>query len=670
MRPTLGAALLAVSALVPTLAHAQSAQQAVGIARSSFPGDSRYEHLSQRDRIVGLRRYVRHTIRGYRPADLQCFPNAQASSEMWVELWSDGSLKHKAHSGVTYYHGTPHPKIPAVEAALEAAGVQAARLYSPSYLWDVLEIQDLSVVESDDLEWRSDTEVWVKGTITSRVLRGCCKVATVRHDVVFELTSDDCGRTFTFQDGRTTSRSENYAELDVQEVTAEEGKALARTSIGRKLAEQQAQEEWEALVELDLPAFETPVDVARTAHRIFATGTREEAKSLLYRLTPSWQFLDGSKYILQVGQDRDIRDLLDALYDPERGYAQEYCVEPDFAEVSGKRIKIANKLRNTNTTYVLDKDGDRWVIREVKAFFSDPTGDPSTDATLADCDTGIATEPFEATDAAFAMDLPPGVQRQKSAPTRYPFFPYKATSGPVSYTVHVTHFDATPRDDEARLSLAKQNAESYLKYQVDVFEREDTRWEYEGIPGWQLRLRAKPRRGGAEFQEVRRMILVDNAFYDIAVRAPVLTAAHEAVLDTFRSLKDPSANRPAPRGPLAVGDGVLVEVSRLGAKRGVVREIRDDGVHVVLVPGLGTYQAPEAALAPDPDGAVEIPTFEVGDFVVVTHDWNGDGFPESRKARIEEAMKDGFFMVLYYERRTKQGMPSSNLRPDPNPTMR
>jgi len=138
---------------------------------------------------------------------------------------------------------------------------------------------------------------------------------------------------------KETSNSKKYTHQEVREMK----------TLGDMIREQQAQESMSKLPSVDVPKFNSGMELAMAVNKIFKTGTPESIESFLIKTLAPNLFVKGSKVQLNNRGIQLVNQNIDRAFKGKVKYAQQYCFKPtiDKRRSSKKRIyyqTIANKI--------------------------------------------------------------------------------------------------------------------------------------------------------------------------------------------------------------------------------------------------------------------------------------------------------------------------------------
>lgn len=646
--------LLMLGAVIP--AYSQFSSKAVTDAKRFFPGYSKYEYSHKTQKIQNLRYYYRCTVEAYKNAGLSCYPNAQVNKSFWVEYWSSGELKDKGSWIGSSYVGIPDPDPSRLVASLEQS-FDPIVFFSSSWLWDLLEIHGYEI-ETDMTEknkplWVEEDEVWVTGYVTASVLRGCCEVEKIKFTGIFQFKSNDCGKTFTFVDGYEKPSMYSTESLGKEQFSETEGIELQKKTIGRAKAEEKAKEEWDALVDLEMPAFENPHEFAVFAYRTLVTGSEEEVKALLYKTLPSWRFMEGSDYLLDWSAQELVKELMDKVIGNNGLNAQSnFCAVINRYKTTKSSYIFNDKGEDKTLEIRIEEENGTYKIKELKIWLSE---------SIADKECPEPTEFETITDEEFGFSILFPKDYKETRTEKYVI--YEAKVNGVKYMAVGNRFGPAS-SNAARTKQAEDNVHRHVMDIHSLYETYND-WKMNGVTGKEVFFLAE----NTKYERYRTIYLGDYN-YEMWILGMDFTEANEAFFDSFKCDFDGGGARE--NLSFAKGDAVEIHIGAGRYEKGNITEVLGDDQYKVFVPNQNkTYTAPIDAIREDPNGKkVETSssedrpeTYNKGDYVLVR-----TGQTTWEHGKVKEVKEDNKYHVVLYESGDEYIQPWENLKPDPDPT--
>jgi hypothetical protein len=645
--------LIAGLLLFGNFAGAQFESKAVADAKKYFPGYSQYEYSHKTQKVAGLRYYYRCTVEAYKNANFKCYPNAKLNKSLWVEYWSNGQLKDKGTWIGTSIKNVPNPDVNSMTAALKDSFDPIA-YFESSWLWNLLEIHgyelEKDMTGQHEPLWRSETEVWVDGSVTASIIRGCCDVVKYKFYGVFQFTSSDCGKTFQLKD---SYRHGKKVEIERKSVSKQEGIELQKKTIGRSAAEDKAKEEWNALTAIDIPEFDHAQAFAAYVYQMITSGTEDEVKSVIYRTLPSYKFMEGSQYLLDWSAQEYVDNTMNQILDNNG-----VNVQTNFCPVINRRKNETNaytfhdKAEESTLTIRVTKEDDGWKVKEFKIWLADGIKDKP-------CPEMIEYEEVKNDEFGFSIKMPKGYKTTKQGSA---IILEKKING--SKYIFVANKFGDGGSNDARKKQAEDNVHGHLM-DIHSLDEKETTWEMNGVTGGEVFFLAE----NTKYERYRTIYLGDYN-YEMWILGLNFTETDDVFFDSFKSEGAGGGAREDLK--FEVGDPVEIHVGAGRYEKGNVTAVNADGTYNVKVPNMGkTFTAPIDAMKADPNGKKvesagsstnERPdSYKVGDKVLIRVSQT-DWVP----GEVKEDKGNGKYRVEVTDSGDQYIQPIKNLKPDPN----
>lgn len=635
-------------------AHAQFETKAKADAQKYFPGYSSYVYSHKKQKIEGLRYYYRCNVDGFKSAGFKCYPTAKLRKGLWVEYWSNGALKDKGTWLGTRYMDVPNPNRAALTKALESS-FKPVEFFDGAWLWNLLEIHSFEIsadmTGKNEPYWESEQDVLVYGSVTASIIQGCCDVKKYKFEGVFKFKSSDCGKTFTFVDGYQKPSMYNKELLEEKSVSQEEGIQLQKKTIGRAAAEDKAKEEWDALVDLDMPKFEHVQEFSAYVYQVLASGTEEEVKSIVYRTLPSYKFMEGSKYLLDWSAQNYVEKVIDQVIGNNGVNVQtNFCPVINRYKNAKNSYKFHDKAEQKTLEIRTTKENGEYKVKEFVIWLAEGLKDK-------ECPEMIQYEDVSYADFGFSIKMPKGYKETKT--DKSVVLEHKING--IKYVVAVSNFGDGESND-SRERQAKDNVDRHILDIQSGYE-EISDWSINGVTGKEAFFLAQ----NSKYERYRTIYLGDYN-YEFWIIGLSFTETDDVFFDSFKSDNKGGGSREGLSFEL--GDPVEMHIGAGRWESGTITEVNSDGTYGVSVPNTGkSYTAPIDALRADPNGKkadvgkttdADV-NFKVGDNVLVRvsqTDWE--------PATVEEVKSDGKYRVKMTDSGDQYIQPKKNLKPNPN----
>ena len=626
---------------------AQFESKAVSDAKKYFSGYSTYEYSHKTQKIFGIRVYYRCTVEAYKNAGFKCYPSAKLQKSLWVEYWSNGELKDKGTWLGTSYEDVPNPNHATLTSALKSS-FDPIEFFDSVWLWDLLEIHGFQIsTDMSELKqpiWTSEKDVKVYGSVTASVIQGCCDVKKYKFKGIFKFTSEDCGKSFKFVDGYQQQTMYNKDLIEEKTVSQSEGVELQKKTIGRAAAEGKAKEEWDALVNINIPDFDNEHEFAAFVYQIMTSGAEEEVKSLLYKTLPSYKFMEGSKYLLDWSAQEYVAETLEKTFRNNGTNVQtNFCPVINRYKNSKNSYIFHDKIESKTLEIRTTKEEGKWKVKEFKIWLADGLSEK-------ECTPIIEYETVKNDEFGFNIDMPKGYSTKKT--DKAIILEHKING--VKYVFAASIF-GDGGSNEARKKQSDDNTHRHLM-NIHSLDEKESDWEMNGVKGREVFFLAE----NTKYERYKTIYLGLN-----------FTETDEAFFNSFKC--DGKGGGARENLSFSVGDPCEIHVGAGRYEKGNVTAVNPDGTYDVKVPNMGkTFTAPIGAMREDPTGIKSNPSggsttssasdsFRVGDAVLVRvsqTDW--------KSGIVKEDKGDGKYRVEMNGSGDQYIQPSKNLKPDPN----
>lgn len=151
-------------------------------------------------------------------------------------------------------------------------------------------------------------------------------------------------------------------KLGVQKYTVEQIKDMEKTTLAFTLAEQIANANSMQLAGvITVPDFNNADEMLRFLHDILRNGDPDKFRAVMLKVLAPGFFVEGSKVQLTPTEERNLADVITAVYNNKVKYRELYCAVPPYKverwgnSDTRKDITIRSAVDNCNTLFTVDR---------------------------------------------------------------------------------------------------------------------------------------------------------------------------------------------------------------------------------------------------------------------------------------------------------------------------
>lgn len=536
-------------------------------AKKQHAGYTKMEPNGGYTRTERLRRYQGHVFRAYKPAGSKCSKKAIRVDTISVDSWSDTGLIRSVTKEPTFrLEGMPPVNKKAVSAALKGKGDPLELGAGVMPLSRIVKVVSFDVGGTLDLKgttesWSSDGEVIVPVTATFELLNGSRGFGTWRYPYSARFTRTGCGDDWTLAEFLYGyGQSEKVGEE--RELSDAELAEVKKRMPGRVAAEKAASAVWAKLPEVAVDDKGRFGDFARSVWKVLMTGTPDEVQAVYFRLSPSYGFLEDSKFILS-----DVR--LDAwdktrprILDANLSLRTVYCPLSKTLMKDVRRMAFMSRSGQEVTELVGVQENGAWKLDSVSISLGDGKGEGV-------CPETLALEPIEDAAFAFKAKLPPAPKQTTVGAAKV----WTGFSGVSEY-----RFIANPFGNPNSNAERKPQAESNWKQQVKMMKVQPNAtlapFTLNGVEG--LEARFVWTKDGEETDGIYRTIYLGNMSFEWWVSPPEPGDNTRAFLEGLETQLGTTAEV-----NFELGEEVVMTESNGRAQRVVIEKKLDTGSYYV-----------------------------------------------------------------------------------------
>lgn len=574
---------------------------------------SKYNNISfwyAKEQWEGLKHYYTY----YYKAEVsgvkafKCNSSAKVTANLKVHIWSNGEKRYAATAHGHKIENIKPPNFDQIEKYIrkefEAGNFNPVEDFNSSMLNDVLEVISVGVVRPGDKEFRindenfyfnfedkdsySENHVSVPIYIEVKRLTSNVHVGKTKEISHYWFKRDECTKPFylfprTYDKGSSGRRFRSF-EISEQKYSSDEIKEFRKNSIGREMAEKKAKEEWDNLVDVEIPSFENPNDRLMYIRDFLFTASEDEVRSLVMKNLDYKYFYEDSKYILNYSGNDFVEKVVSAIFgDEEINFRTVYC--PTIVSGGGKPGKsygFKSKNGEYSAGIELSWYEDEWRISSLDIAL--PSKSKFEDV---DCPEPVILEDISDDYFSFKAKMPKGFEKvihDISNGDKKAVYTYEGNGQEYIFYAYKYNSLSNPLPKANLKSTAEKTMKKFMGNYA-TYEEEYADWEQEGVEGvsskFVLKRRGGNRSGVNNNQGMRtwyKGIMLGDILYEFIIVSENWSEQDEEFMNSldftgsFEIGVDPNDIK------YKKGDLVVIGSRR---DRGEVKEVNKDGTYKV-----------------------------------------------------------------------------------------
>ncbi len=288
-----------------------------------------------------------------RDADLKEFPNVKLEIGGFVSYTIIGNTYKFKKFNVTYnsYEGIPNPSEKEVETLLRS---HLKETVNEGHFDSIVgDIEKLELAADPKWEWHTPNSV-------------SFNAHAVYEEKVSNTETEKVDRTYEvrlYRDGVKSPWKDNFnssprGEKSLGRRTHKADDLEAMKTLGFVTLENKARAELAKLPKVDVPIFNSPIELARFTHKMLMEGDKDKFEAFVTKAAgPGMQAPQSDILFTPQGFDAVSRAMA-AAFEGKGKYKDQYCPEPKINRHSDEVIEWANKTGDTYTRVSMSKSGE------------------------------------------------------------------------------------------------------------------------------------------------------------------------------------------------------------------------------------------------------------------------------------------------------------------------
>jgi hypothetical protein len=289
----------------------------------------------------------------WRNADISEYPDAKIIIIGFARYHYGASTSFREFKvAESTYEGIPAPRGEEILSMIRGRYMQFLGWRAGDMIGD---LHYLRIANEDGVIWHTPNSFTVNTEIEFDAKTSNTEVTTIQEKVEVRFYRDAINDPWK---DKINATSRERKDGEVKKYSAEELSAMP--TMKQLLQEQAAQESVSALPKVDIPEFNSDMDVFLYTHKMLREATRDEMHAYLMHMLAPTYFVEGSTTQLNRNGADLINKVLDMAYNGKSSYAQQYCPDPGVKHQQTNMMEWWNATQDKKTRCAVGLYGGGW----------------------------------------------------------------------------------------------------------------------------------------------------------------------------------------------------------------------------------------------------------------------------------------------------------------------